>query len=299
MVMSFPKVFHDTKNLPRNILTLVDDDFYRFVEQRLGVYQALLLKIQQINSVPCFLLSGDPCEVLNLNIDDDDVNDLKRKMCFILSDSSCFIKPGVRTGFKCLNELLSKETDHKLKQSRNIRTELPTFSSVNILISPSSILTSSITTTISTQQPTMPQGLEQTLITSASQQPTAASASQQSATTPIPQETTSTPSSYVPSSISISEHRKYLLNLLKHWCSNHKNEFNLETFDLKDGKDFMLYVKRGANDVIEASIKCNCGRLIILTKKDENFQSPSAKIKLKNKTIRCIRFKCIYFELLS
>ncbi|UJR29574.1 hypothetical protein I4U23_010791 [Adineta vaga] len=177
LLNTFPKVSHDTKTLPRNILTLVDDDFYRFVEQRLGVYQALLLKIQQINSVPCFLLSSDPCEVLNLNIDDADVNDLKRKMCFILSDGSCFIKPGIRTGFKCLNELLSKETDHKLKQSRNIRTELPTFSSVNILTSPSSILTSPITTTISTQQPTMPQGPEQTLVTSASQQPTAASAS--------------------------------------------------------------------------------------------------------------------------
>ncbi|CAF1146024.1 unnamed protein product [Adineta ricciae] len=33
----------------------------------------------------------------------------------------------------------------------------------------------------------------------------------------------------------------------------------------------MLYVKYGANDVVGASIKCNCGRLIIFTMKDENF----------------------------
>ncbi|UJR29573.1 hypothetical protein I4U23_010790 [Adineta vaga] len=45
----------------------------------------------------------------------------------------------------------------------------------------------------------------------------------------------------------------------------------------------MLYVKRGANDVIEASIKCNCGRLIILTKKDENFQLSNYQKHLRKK----------------
>ena len=210
--MSSPKVYHDTKTLPRNILTLVDDDFYHFVEQRLGAAQAMLLKIQQISSVPCFLLSDDPCEVLNLNIDDDELNGLKRKMCFIMSDGSCYIKPGVKTGFKCLNELLSKETDQKLKQSRNRKLELPTLSSVNILTPSSSILTSSITTTISTQQPTLLHAPERTVIASSSQQPTTASGPQQTTETSTSHE--ASPSRVLPSA-SISDNRKYLLNLLK------------------------------------------------------------------------------------
>jgi hypothetical protein len=143
-------VFYDTKNLPANILTLVDDDFYNFVEQRLGVHQSSLLKLQQINSVPCLLLTNDPCEILNLNIDDDDFNLLKTKMCFLLSDGSLVVKPGIKTGLKCLHELLTKKTEEKLKQPRNTKTQLPTAPSINILASPPSFLTSSMTTTIST-----------------------------------------------------------------------------------------------------------------------------------------------------
>jgi hypothetical protein len=60
--MSSQNVFHETKDLSTNLLTLVDDMFYDFVEKRLGVYQSSLLKIQQINSVSCFLLIHDPCE---------------------------------------------------------------------------------------------------------------------------------------------------------------------------------------------------------------------------------------------
>jgi hypothetical protein len=108
--MSFQNVFHETRDLPVNVLTLVDNNFYEFVEQHLGVYQSLLLKIQQINSVPCFLLTNDPCEILNFNINDDDLNVLKTKICFPLSDGSFIVKSGIKTGFLCLRDLLSRKT---------------------------------------------------------------------------------------------------------------------------------------------------------------------------------------------
>lgn len=57
-----------------NVSTLVDEDFYSFVQERLGDCQSELLKIQQINSVPRFLFTDDPCQVLNLNIDDHEEN---------------------------------------------------------------------------------------------------------------------------------------------------------------------------------------------------------------------------------
>jgi hypothetical protein len=253
--MISPNVFYDTKDLPGNILTLVDDNFYDFVEQRLGVDQSSLLKLQQINSVPCLLLTSDPCEILNMNIDDYDFNVLRKKMCFFLSDGSFIVKPGLITGFKCLRELLTKKTEEKLKQSKNTKTQLPTAPSINILTSPRSFLTSSITTTISTSQATTASAPQQTMTT----------------TTP-PQQSPTTPLSHAMPSTSISEHRKYVLNLLKQWSFNHKNDFNLDSFDLKEGKDFMLYVKQNHNNDVEASIKCNCGRLIVLSMKKGTIQ---------------------------
>jgi hypothetical protein len=259
-------VFYDTKDLPGNILTLVDDSFYDFIEQRLGVDRSSLLKLQQINSVPCLLLTGDPCEILNLNIDDYDLNLLKNKMCFLLYDGSFVVKPGVITGFKCLRELLTKKTEEKLKHSRNTKTQLPTAPPINILTSPPSFLTSSITTTISTSQATT------------------TSAPQQSATTTAPQQSPPTSLSHASPSTSISEHRKYLLNLLKQWCFNHKNDFNLDSFDLNEGKDFILYVIHNHNNDLEPSIKCNCGRLIVLTVKNGKIQLSNYQKHLRTAT---------------
>ena len=88
-IMMFTQtVLYDTRDLPPDVLTLIDDQFYDFVQGRLGEHQSSLLKLQEINSVPCFLLTDDPCQVLNLNIDDIEVKMLKKHICFLLSDGS-------------------------------------------------------------------------------------------------------------------------------------------------------------------------------------------------------------------
>ncbi|CAF1321693.1 unnamed protein product [Rotaria magnacalcarata] len=130
-------VYYDTSDLPTNVLTLVDDKFYDFVEEHLEIYQSLLLKLQQINSVPCFLLTYDPCQILNLNIDDNDINELKKQICFPLMDGSFVIKTGVKTGFKCLRDLLTKKAEEKLKQSKNTKAQPQTTATFNILSSSS------------------------------------------------------------------------------------------------------------------------------------------------------------------
>jgi hypothetical protein len=83
LIMFSQSVFYDTADLPVNVLNLIDQQFYSFVQERLGECQSELLKIQQINSVPCFLLTDDPCQVLNLNIDDNEVKLLKKQICFL------------------------------------------------------------------------------------------------------------------------------------------------------------------------------------------------------------------------
>ncbi|CAF3692164.1 unnamed protein product [Rotaria socialis] len=225
--MSSENIFHETKCLPSNVLTLVDDMFYEFVEQHLGVYQSLLLKTQQINSVPCFLLINDPCDILNLNINDDDLNILKRKICFILSNGSFIVKPGFKI-------VLST-------------TSIP----INIAPSSSPCSTPPITTAV-----TAPQTLTSTppITTFTSTQQTISSS----------------PSD--PILTSTVEHRRYFFNLLKKWCLDHKDEFMSDSFDLQEGKDFILNVLYDQNNDLQASIKCNCNRLIKLPIKQGKIQ---------------------------
>ncbi|CAF3441905.1 unnamed protein product [Rotaria socialis] len=247
-------VFHETRDLPTNVLTLVDDTFYDFVERRLGMYQSLLLKIQQINSVPCFLLTNDPCEVLNLNIDDDDLNVLKRKICFPLSDGSFIVKPGFKTGFICLRDLLSKKTEERLKQLRSTKTQSTTAAPMNNIPSSSPSLTPPRTTIASAPQ-------------------IAASPSSDIVATPI------------------MEHRRYFLNLLKLWCSNHKDDFLSDSFDLNEGKDFILNVLYDQNNDLKVNVKCNCNKSITLAMKDGKMQLSNYQKHLRS--TNCSHIKAI------
>lgn len=252
LIMYSENVFHETRDLPTNVLTLVDDTFYEFVEQRLGLYQSLLLKIQQINSVPCFLLTSDPCEVLNLNINDDDLNVLKTKICFPLSDGSFVVKPGFKTGFICLRDLLSKKTEERLKQLRSAKPLSTTAVPINNTSSSSISLTPPRTTV--TSAPHM----------------TALSASD-IALTPI------------------AEHRRYFFNLLKIWCSNHKDDFMTDSFDLTEGKDFILNVLYNQNNDLKASVKCNCSKSITLTMKEGKIQLSNFQKHLRSTNCSHIR----------
>jgi len=170
-------------------------------------------------------------------------------MCFLLLDGTLVVKPGIKTGFKCLRDLLTKKTEEKLKHTRNTKTQSTIAVQFNILTSPSSVSTPPATT--------------------ATSQTTAIS---QTKTTSTLQAITTSTSSHNLSSISITEHRKYVLDSLKQWCLNHKNEFMIDTFDLKEGKDFILNVIYNENNGFEANIKCNCSRVIILSIKNGKIQ---------------------------
>ncbi|CAM4808971.1 unnamed protein product [Rotaria magnacalcarata] len=194
------------------------------------------LIISTINSVPCFLLTNDPCEVLNLNIDDDALNVLKGKICFPLSDGSFIVKPGFKTGFICLRDLLSKKTEERLKQLRSTKTQSTTAAPMNNIPSSSPSSSPSLTP-------------PRTTIASAPQ--IAASPSSDIVATPI------------------MEHRRYFLNLLKSWCSNHKDDFLSDSFDLNEGKDFILNVLYDQNNDLKVNVKCNCNKSITLAMKDD------------------------------
>ncbi|CAF4166792.1 unnamed protein product, partial [Rotaria magnacalcarata] len=220
-------VFHEARDLPTNVLTLVDDMLYAFVEQCLGLYQSLLLKIQQINSVPCFLLTNDPY-------------------------GSLIVKPGFKTGFICLGDLLLKKIEERLKQLKSTKTQSITAAPVSIMSSLSPSLTPPRTT-----------------VTSAPQ--SAASVTPGIVVTPI------------------VEHRGYFLNLLKIWCSNHKDDFLSDSFDLNEGKDFILNVLYDQNNDLKVSVKCNCNKSIALTTKDGKIQLSNYQKHLRSTNCSHIR----------
>ena len=248
-------VFHNIAELSPHVLSLVDDKFYEFVREKLAKHQSTLLNIQQINSVACFLLTSDPCEILDLCTDDDDLKLLKKHVCFLLSDGSYIVKPGVRSGFKCLRDLLTQITEQKLKQIRSGKARaLPA--------------NSAKTPPASTFIP----------ISSAND-----------ASPPI--QTIPTSSVRSDSPMTITDHRRYVLNLLKQWCSNHADELSLSTLDLKEGKDFNLYVSFDEDDDLQSSVKCKCNRSITLTIKNGRIQLCNFQKHLR--TTNCAHIKSL------
>lgn len=91
------------------------------------------------------------------------------------------------------------------------------------------------------------------------------------------------------SSLSLSEHRSHVLNLINKWCSDNKENFNLDHFQLEEGIDFTLNVNLDQNSVIQATIKCKCGKLITLCKNDQKIQVSNFYKHLQ--TIGCSHMK--------
>jgi hypothetical protein len=259
LIMFSQSVFYDTADLPVNVLNLIDQQFYSFVQERLEECQSELLKIQQINSVPCFLLTDDPCQVLNLNIDDNEVKLLKKQICFLLSDGSFVVKPGVKNGFKCLRDILTKKTEEKLRQTRSSKAQSAPSHSTDRSSSPSLFLT---------PPPPVP---------NSSAVPTTSS------NTSAPQ-LIAAPSAQGVVMASVMDHRKYFLNLLEQWCSDHQDEFMLGAFQLKEGSDFILKVSFDQSGILQANVKCNCNRRIVLSTKDTKIQLSNYQKHLRTST---------------
>jgi hypothetical protein len=180
-------------------------------------------------------LTNDPCEVLNLNVDDIEVHLLKKHVCFSLSNGSFVVKPGIRTGFKCLRDILTKKTEEKLKQARAMKPHVTPGNSTN----------SSAESLVSTP-PVAIIALELSLASV----------------------------SFAPNltSTSIIEHERYFINRLKRWCSDYADDFSIDGFNLQEGKNFFLNVSVHVNGDVEATVRCKCESRIHLPIKERKIQ---------------------------
>ncbi|CAF1283672.1 unnamed protein product [Rotaria sordida] len=79
--------FHPWK-LPIEILTLVDDQFYSFIEYLVGSTLSNLLRVQEINSVPILLLTTDVFEHLFLKINDVETDLLRQELLLKIDNNN-------------------------------------------------------------------------------------------------------------------------------------------------------------------------------------------------------------------
>ncbi|CAF3347154.1 unnamed protein product [Rotaria sp. Silwood2] len=73
-------------------------------------------------------------------------------------------------------------------------------------------------------------------------------------------------------SFSLAEHKAHVLKLIHKWCSDNKENFDLEHFDLQENFDFFLNIDYDESTDVKASLKCKCNKLILLSKNDNKIQ---------------------------
>lgn len=106
------------ETLPTDILSRIDQQFFSFVRENLGKSFSDLLEILQINSATCFLMTDDFLDILDMDIEHEQLINLKKSICFRLKDGSTVIKPGIVAGFKCFREALVNKKETIMKQMK-------------------------------------------------------------------------------------------------------------------------------------------------------------------------------------
>ncbi|CAF1121642.1 unnamed protein product [Adineta steineri] len=74
------------------------------------------------------------------------------------------------------------------------------------------------------------------------------------------------------SSLSLAEHKSHVLQLIKKWCHDNKENLNLENFQLEEDTDFTLDIEFDQNSNVQANIECKCGRMISLPRNGSKIQ---------------------------
>ncbi len=72
--------------------------------------------------------------------------------------------------------------------------------------------------------------------------------------------------------LSLVEHREHIRKLIKKWCSDNKENFGIENFNLEENVDFFLNIEFDENSNAKGSIKCKCNKSISLAKNDDKLQ---------------------------
>jgi hypothetical protein len=222
--------------LPSKVLTFTGHDFYQFIKSTLGEPEANLLNKISVKSTSSFLATEDPLEIFKYDIDDDDLEKLQDQLCFKLKNDKLLIKPGVISGFRSLRDALQKRiNDQSTKSKKNQQKHQSSDTNLSSLNSLPDMNLSSLNS-LSDPASSIPQAKA------------------------------------VHKKLSLFDHKEHVLRLIKKWCFENKEHFDIQDFDLVEDVDFTLNIDFDQNNDVIANMKCKCGKLISLGKNDSKIQ---------------------------
>ena len=112
-------VFIDTFDLPDDIFTRMNDDFYSIVKLLSGDCLSNILRIQLINSATKLLNTTDIFAFFQVESTETDA--MKAECCFKSKTGQYIIKPGVQTSLKILVTLLKLKLQQQQQQQQELR----------------------------------------------------------------------------------------------------------------------------------------------------------------------------------
>ncbi|CAF1363449.1 unnamed protein product [Rotaria sordida] len=109
----------DLNNLPDEVLFYSNDQFYKFIEDCLGVDEMKLLKLQSIKNIRTLLNVPDVFAIFSINC--KELADLKNNICFIDDDNdkNAIVKSGIKAGIDYLITILKEKNNKYIKRKKN------------------------------------------------------------------------------------------------------------------------------------------------------------------------------------
>lgn len=99
----------DLHDLPDDVLSYSDDQFYNFIKNCLGIDEMMLLKLQSIKNIRTLLNVPDVFAILHLRC--KELPALKSSICFVDEDNdrNVIVKSGIKAGIDDLIGVLKEK----------------------------------------------------------------------------------------------------------------------------------------------------------------------------------------------
>ena len=108
----------DLNNLPNEVLLYSNEEFFTFIETCLGVDELELMKIRGIKNTRALIHIPNILSIIDL--DCDEVNNIKKRICFDTKNKGFVIKEGIKCGIQDLIGALRKKNNDYLKRSNRV-----------------------------------------------------------------------------------------------------------------------------------------------------------------------------------
>ncbi|CAF2740447.1 unnamed protein product [Rotaria sp. Silwood2] len=121
----------DLNDLPDEVLFYSNDQFYKFIEDCLGVDEMNLLKIQSIKNIRTLLNVPDVFAIFSVNC--KELVDLKNSICFVDEDNNknIMVKSGIKAGIDNLIATLKEKSNKYIKRKKNFKSSSSLSSATN------------------------------------------------------------------------------------------------------------------------------------------------------------------------